>query len=244
MSPKINCIIIEDELPASILLEMHIEKFDFLALKGKFVSAASASGILKKQKIDLIFLDINLPEKSGIEFAKTLPHDIAIIFTTAYTEHAIDGYNLEAIDYIAKPISFERFSKAVNKFLKIQKQAYAVADIQATEKPFIFVKCERRMLKFYLEDILYFESQGNYLLIYTQTDTFKTYQSITEMNEKLPESLFCRIHRSFLVATDKITAFNRHGVMIQNKELPIGRRYLLLVTQLLDSLINSKKRLV
>lgn len=240
MVPKINCIIIEDELHASILLEMHIAKFDFLTLKGKFMSASSASGILKTQKIDLIFLDINLPEKSGIEFAKTLPPDIAVIFTTAYIEHAIDGFDLDAIDYIAKPISFERFSKAVSKFLKVQKQTLAVDDIQETEKPFIFVKCERRMFKFYLDDILYFESQGNYLLLYTQTDSFKTYQSISEMNEKLPEGLFFRIHRSFLVAINKITAFNRNSVTIQNKELPIGRLYLSSATQLLGSLVKNK----
>jgi DNA-binding LytR/AlgR family response regulator len=239
MLSKINCIIIEDELPASILLEMHIAKFDFLVLKGKFMSATSASNFLKNNSIDLIFLDINLPEKSGIEFAKTLPSEINIIFTTAYTEHAIDGFNLEAIDYIAKPISLERFSKAINKVLKIQKQNLTTASIPETEKPFVFVKCERRMLKFYLDDILYFESQGNYLLIYTKLgNNYKAYLSISEMNEKLPEELFCRVHRSFLVAIDKITAFNRTTVTVENKQLPIGRVYLTTVTHLLQSLVT------
>ena len=122
MTPtRINCIIIEDELPASILLEMHVAKFDFLDLKGKFMSTSSALNSIKTQKIDLLFLDINLPGKSGVEFAKSLPKDIGIIFTTANPEYALEGFELEAIDYLLKPISLERFSKAINKYCKIQK---------------------------------------------------------------------------------------------------------------------------
>jgi DNA-binding LytR/AlgR family response regulator len=228
MTPtRISCIIIEDELPASILLEMHISKFDFLDLKGKFISTNSALNILKTQKIDLLFLDINLPGKSGIEFAKSLPKDIGIIFTTANPEYAVEGFELEAVDYLLKPISLDRFSKAVQKYSKILKinQTIELQDLAETERHFLFVKYERRMLKLYLDDILYFESQGNYLLIHTETDCFKTHQSITEMIEKLPDGLFCRIHRSFLITLKKVTQFNSRTVTIKNKVLPIGRLY-------------------
>lgn len=235
---RVNCIIIEDELPASILLELHIAKFDFLDLKGKFTSVSVAQNILKTQKIDLVFLDINLPGKSGIEFAQTVHPETAIIFTTAYTEYAIEGFELEAIDYILKPISFERFAKAINKYSKIRELNEIVihSKKQEIENPFIFVKCERKMVKVFLDEIDYFESQGNYLLIYTATDCYKTYQSIAEMEEKLPEGLFCRIHRSFVVSIKKISGFNTNLVHIKNKQLPIGRLYQSIVSNLLNSL--------
>jgi len=241
MSTKINCIIIEDELPASILLEMHIAKLDFLNLKGKFMSVNSAQNILKTQKIDLIFLDINLPGKSGIEFAALLPRDIGIIFATANPEYAIEGFEMEAVDYLLKPISFERFSKAVGKYCKIQKSNQVIlhSEKQESERPFIFIKCERKMLKLFLDEIDYLESQGNYLLIFTETGCYKTYQSITEMEEKLPEGLFCRIHRSFLIAIKKVAILSSSSVTIQNKQLPIGRFYSKSTTRLLQSIIKK-----
>ncbi|MFV8326176.1 LytR/AlgR family response regulator transcription factor [Flavobacterium sp. ZS1P14] len=242
MTPtRINCIIIEDELPASILLEMHIAKFDFLELKGKFMSTNNALNILKTQKIALLFLDINLPGKSGIEFAKSLPKDIGIIFTTANPHYAVDGFELEAIDYLLKPISLERFSKAIHKYCKIQKtyQEFEQLGQAQTERSFIFVKCERKTLKLFLDEIHYFESQGNYLLIHTETDCFKTYQSIGEMIEKLPEGLFCRIHRSFLITLKKVSQFNSRTVTIQNKELPIGRLYASKTNALLQSIAKN-----
>lgn len=242
MTPtRINCIIIEDELPASILLEMHIAKFDFLELKGKFMSTNNALNLLKTQKIALLFLDINLPGKSGIEFAKSLPKDIGIIFTTANPHYAVEGFELEAIDYLLKPISLERFSKAIHKYCKTQKtnQAFEQLGQVQTERSFIFVKCERKTLKLFLDEINYFESQGNYLLIHTKTDCFKTYQSIAQMIEKLPEGLFCRIHRSFLIALQKVSQFNSRTVTIQNKELPIGRLYASKTNALLQSIAKN-----
>ncbi|PZX93255.1 DNA-binding response regulator [Flavobacterium aquariorum] len=239
MTPtRINCIIIEDELPASILLEMHIAKFDFLDLKGKFMSTNNALNLLKIQKIDLLFLDINLPGKSGIEFAKSLPKDIGIIFTTANPHYAVEGFELEAIDYLLKPISFDRFSKAIQKYCKTQKtnQEFEQLSKAETERPFIFVKCERKTLKLYLDEIDYFESQGNYLLIHTEKDCFKTHQSITEMIEKLPEGIFYRIHRSFLITLKKVNQFSSRTVTIKNKVLPIGRLYASKTNDLLQSI--------
>ncbi|PXY46674.1 LytR/AlgR family response regulator transcription factor [Flavobacterium hydrophilum] len=236
----INCIIIEDELPASILLELHIAKFDFLDLKGKFSSVSGVQNILKTQKIDLIFLDINLPGKSGIEFARSINPETAVIFTTAYTEYAVEGFELEAVDYILKPISYERFVKAINKFSKTRElnEIVLLAKKTEAENPFIFVKCERKMVKFFLDEIDYFESQGNYLMIYTETNSYKTYQSISEMEERLPEGLFCRIHRSFLVAIKKVNNFKANSLQIGNKQLPIGRLYSSAVFSLLNSYIK------
>ena len=133
-------------------------RWQFLDLKGKFMSTGNASTLLKTQKIDLLFLDINLPGRSGIEFAKSLPKDIGIIFTTANPQYAIEGFELEAIDYLLKPISLERFSKAIHKYCKIQKtnQEFEQLTQAETERPFIFVKCERKTLKFYLDEIDYF----------------------------------------------------------------------------------------
>ncbi|POY37178.1 DNA-binding response regulator [Solitalea longa] len=239
MLPSFNCIIIEDELPASRLLEMHIAKHPSLSLKGSFVSTLHALSTLKREKIDLVFLDINLPGKSGVDFAKTLVGNTSVIFTTAYAEHAVHGFDLDAIDYILKPISFERFSKAIDKFYKTRNLVPAAETVPVlpVEKPFIFVKCERKMMKLFLEEIHYVESQGNYLLIYTDKGYFKTYQSITEMEEKLPENTFCRIHRSFLVSISKIKAFNSNSVTVQNKQLSIGRLYSASTSKLLQSLI-------
>ena len=237
----INCIIIEDELPASILLELHISKFDFLNLSGKFTNVAAAQNFLKTQKIDLIFLDINLPGKSGIEFARNMLPETAIIFTTAYTEYAVEGFELEAVDYVLKPVSYERFTKAINKYSKMRElnEIILLSKKQETKTPFIFVKCERKMVKLFLYEIDYFESQGNYLLIYTETNSYKTYQSIMEMEEKLPDVLFCRIHRSFLVSIQKITRFNTNNVHIGNKQLPIGRLYATAVSVSLNSFIKN-----
>lgn len=241
MSTNINCIIIEDELPASILLEMHIAKLDFLDLKGKFMSVSSAQNILKTQKIDLILLDINLPGKSGIEFAKSLPKDIGIIFTTANSEHAVEGFELEAVDYLLKPISFERFSIAIDKYCKIKRSNQVIlnSEKEESERLFVFVKCERKMLKFFLDEIDYFESRGNYLIIYAENKSYKTHQSLIEMEEKLPEKIFLRTHRSFLIAVKKVKQFNSSSVTIQNKQLPIGRLYASKANELLQLIVKN-----
>jgi DNA-binding LytR/AlgR family response regulator len=237
MTPsRINCIIIEDELPASILLEMHISKFDFLDLKGKFTSTNKALNLLRTEKIDLLFLDINLPGKSGIEFVKSSQTEVGIIFTTADPQYAIEGFELDAIDYLLKPISLDRFTKAIHKYSKIKaNQDFDVLKQEENENAFIFVKCERKTRKIYLHEIDYFESQGNYLLIHTESNCFKIHLSITQMIEKLPEGLFCRIHRSFIVPLKKVTQFNSRSVTIRNKILPIGRLYSGSTTKCLQS---------
>ena len=237
---EINCIIIEDELPASMVLEMHISKIAFLHLQAKFSSVAAALPLINTAKVNLIFLDINLPGISGNHFAKSLNSSLAVIFTTAYTEYAVESFELDAVDYLLKPISFERFTKAINRYLKYHK--HSITQIETAdkiiEKPFVFVKSERRMVKIFLDEILYLEAQRNYLSIYMENEVHKVYQSIAEMEDKLPEGSFVRIHRSFLISLSKVKAYTGSHVVIQKQEVPIGRLYGTAVKSILKSIIK------
>ncbi len=235
---KFNCIIIEDEMPAAELLELYISNIDFLELKGKFSNATQALNIINTNKIDLLFLDINLPRISGIDFIKSLNPAPNAIFTTAYSEYAVESFNIEAIDYLLKPISFERFVKAVNRFLKLKNaKSEGIVNItsHANEKAFIFIKCEKKMVKLILDEILYFESQKNYLLIHTEKEVYRAHHSISEMEEKIPEESFIRVHRSFIVALDKIKSYTSNYVEIGKEKIPIGRLYLMSTTGILKN---------
>jgi DNA-binding LytR/AlgR family response regulator len=240
LSNEINCIIIEDELPASVVLEIHISKIPFLHLKGKFSTAVKALPVINAGKINLIFLDINLPGIPGVHFAKSLHSSVAVIFTTAYTEYAVESFELDAIDYLLKPISFERFTKAINRYLKYHNHSITQIGTpgKMMEKPFVFVKSERRMVKIFLDEILYLEAQRNYLLIYMENEVHRAYQSISQMEEKLPEGSFVRIHRSFLISISRVKAYTSSHVVIQQQEIPIGRLYSSAVEGILKSIIK------
>jgi DNA-binding LytR/AlgR family response regulator len=229
-----NCIIIEDERNAAIVLEHHIKQFPSLLLTGKFSSVSLAANILNNKEVDLIFLDINLPGTSGIDFAKTTTVKPAIIFTTAYPNYAIEGFDVDAVDYLLKPISFERFSKAVNKFLWQNQQQVVDVKEKAAERQFVFVKCDRRLIKIFIDEILYLEAQRNALIIFTKDETCKTYHSIAEMEERLPAGLFLRVHRSFIIALDKVESFSASTVVTQQHEVPIGRLYRKAVLEVLQ----------
>ena len=237
---EINCIIIEDELPASTILEMYISKIPFLHLKGKFSSVIKAVPIIDTEKINLIFLDINLPGISGIHFARSLNSSIAIIFTTAYTDYAVEGFELDVIDYLLKPISFERFTKAINRFLKYHK--HNITQIETADKivemPFVFVRSERRMVKIFLDEILYLEAQRNYLLIYVENEVHRVYHSIAEIEEKLPEASFIRVHRSFLISLTKVEAYTSSYIVIQKQHIPIGRLYSKVIQGILKTIVK------
>ncbi len=223
---SINCIIVEDEKPASDILELYISNVEFLHLKGIFTSATQAIKFLGTEKVDLIFSDINLPGISGISFIKSLTPAPNVIFTTAYPEYAVEGFALEAVDYLLKPIAFERFIKSINRFMKLNLHSSpAIVAESEKESPFIFVKCDKKMVKIFLEDILFFEAQKNYLMISTEKGEFRTYISISEMEEKIPDQMFIRIHRSFIVALKKIESFSHTFVEIKKNTIPIGRHY-------------------
>jgi DNA-binding LytR/AlgR family response regulator len=227
MSTIINCIIIEDERPASEILQQYVSRVSFLQLKGVFTNATQALTLINEGKVELIFLDINLPGISGLDFMRMLNPPPGVILTTAHAEHAVESFELEAVDYLLKPFSYERFVKSINRFLKLRKLDSLNIQLQPTAKPrpFIFIKAEKKMVKIFLDEILYFEAQRNYLLVTTTNDCLLTYHSITQMEERLPEKIFLRIHRSFIVALDKITGYSSSAVFINKKEIPIGKNY-------------------
>jgi len=243
MVDKITCIIIEDEAPAAEILESYIAKVDFMVLRKSFGNITQALPLLNAEEIDLIFLDINLPGISGLSFAKTLNNSAGVIFTTAFPDYAVEGFELDAIDYLLKPISFERFIKAINKFLKAKAIEKRIENnvIEKEERAFIVIKSDRRMVKIFLDDILYFEAQKNYLNIVTPIETYRTYQSISDMEEKIPAQLFLRVHRSFIVSLNKIIGYSGSSIEISEKsKIPIGRQYKPSIFDIIKSLHRSK----
>lgn len=221
-----KCLLVDDEPPAIRILENYIANVEQLELAGTCTNAFQAMDLLQKQKIDLLFLDINMPKLSGIGLVKTLRHPPKVIFTTAYKEHAADAFDLDAVDYLLKPVSFERFLRAVNKVIHTSKPP--VPENAATEnnQRFLYFRADRKMVKLFLEEIVYVESLKDYVRIHRQEGKpLVVKQSISTMEELLPQNLFVRIHRSFIVAVNKITAFTNHDVEIGSTEIPIGRLY-------------------
>jgi DNA-binding LytR/AlgR family response regulator len=219
--PKTKCIIVDDESIAQDILEEYISRVDELKLVGKCNSAIEAYNLLQLQRIDLIFLDIQMPELTGIDFLSSLSNPPKVIFTTAYSEYAIKGFELEAIDYLLKPISFERFLKAVNKVLK-NKIENNLLDNQGA---FIYLKSDAMMVKVELNKIDYIESVRNCIHVHMGDKEIVSYISISSIEERLSSDKFLRIHRSFIVSRDKIEAFSQNLVQVNGKKLPIGRNY-------------------
>jgi len=198
-----------------------------------------AFDVLKKEKIDLIFLDIQMPKLNRIDFIKALSPAPKVIFTTAYREYAIESYELDVVDYLLKPIAFNRFLMAVNKAMcdgAEEKEIKELPTVLTSEDPpYIFLKADRKMVKIYLKDILYIESLKDYVRIKTSSKEIISLQKISYLEQKLPEDCFIRIHRSFIVPIKKIEAFSNHTVEVEGKELPIGRNYKAAVLALLNN---------
>lgn len=216
---KINCLLVDDEPLALDLLETYVSRTPFLKCLKRCSSAIEAMGVLHSQQVDLIFLDIQMPEWTGIEFSKVIEKNTRIIFTTAFNEYAIDGYKVNALDYLLKPFNYEEFLNAANK----AKEWYAL--IQATKsaspntnKDFIFVKSEYRQLKVDLDDVIYFEGMKDYIKIWLteQTKPILSIISLKALMGELPAEKFRRIHRSYIIALDKIKAVERSGVIMSN----------------------------
>ena len=220
-----KCLIVDDEPPAIKIIETYIGLAEGLKLEGSCHNAFEAIKLLKAVPIDLLFLDIHMPKLLGTSFLKTLSHPPKVIFTTAYKEYATDAFDLDAVDYLLKPISLERFLKAVNKLTNREVPPSENA-ISHEQNGFVYFRAQRKMIKVFLDDILYVESVKDYVKIYRQDNsTLMVKQGITTLEAILPVSSFVRIHRSFIVATNKITAFTAQDVEIGQKELPVGRLY-------------------
>ncbi len=227
MSKIINCIIVDDEPIAREILETHLQKIDAINIIASCKNVIEAFNEINRDKVDLIFLDINMPEISGLSFAKSINPAIKIIFTTAYREYAIDGFNLQVVDYLLKPISFNRLMQAVNKYLGENRncQNTEVLNVESEISNFIFVRSDRKMVKINFSDINFIESLSDYIKIHLDDKTIVTRETITSIEVKLPKNNFLRIHRSFIVALSKITSFTNELVEVNGKALSISRSY-------------------
>ncbi|REC46623.1 LytR/AlgR family response regulator transcription factor [Chryseobacterium pennipullorum] len=212
----INCIIVDDEPLAALLLENHISKIGHLKLKGKAENAMDAYKILQNQTIDLMFLDIQMPDLNGINFLKSLSQKPKTIFTTAYRDFAIEGFELEAVDYLLKPITFERFFKSVERILRT---------VPETEEDFIMIKTERMHRKIQLSEIMYIESQGNDIKVVLAKESFISKNKTADLEVILSEKGFIRVHRSFIINSRFVTAFSTHEILLGSHQIPVGRSY-------------------
>ncbi|RPD43210.1 LytR/AlgR family response regulator transcription factor [Chitinophaga barathri] len=225
---KFNCIIVEDEPLAAEVLCDYIRQVPFLELKAVCADAIFAMEVLQREQVHLIFLDIHLPKLKGFAFIKALKHPPQIIITTAYQEYALEGYELNVTDYLLKPIEFSRFLTAVNKVRQQPLPAPAAplpARVTPPERAYLFFNVSKKKVKVYLDEILYIESLKEYIGITTHKQTILTKFQLGEIEELLARNNFIRIHRSFIVAKDKIDAFTATDIEINGKPIPIGRSY-------------------
>ncbi|RFS18352.1 LytTR family DNA-binding domain-containing protein [Emticicia sp. C21] len=219
---KFNCIIVEDEPLAAEILQDYVMQIPFLQLKAVCDNAILATEILRSHSIDLIFLDINLPKLKGLDFIKTLQNPPCIILTTAYHEYALQGYEHNVLDYLLKPIEFSRFLKAVNK---LTFPTVVTSPIATEDRKYHFFNVNKKMVKVFFDEILYIESQREYVKITSKTQTILTKLPLSEIEALLPNENFLRVHRSFIVAKNKIEAYSATDVDIAGKQIPIGRGY-------------------
>jgi len=237
MSRIIQCLIVDDEPMAREILENHLSKIDSVNVVASCKNAIDAFNAISANKVDVIFLDINMPEISGLSFAKSINKKIKIIFTTAYREYAVDGFDLQAVDYLLKPISFDRLFQSINKYIAEYISSDLPKDHQIKEEQsdFIFVRSDRKMIKVNFAEILYIESLGDYVKIILDAKNIVTRETISNIEAKLPKNRFLRTHRSFIVSIKQIVSFTYEYIEINKKAIPISRSY---KTSVLNKLEN------
>ncbi|HMG92286.1 MAG TPA: LytTR family DNA-binding domain-containing protein [Chryseolinea sp.] len=221
---NLSCIIVEDEPLAAKVLTDYIAQVPFLDLKGTFKDAILAADFLRTNTVDLMFLDIHLPKLKGMAFLKTLSHPPAVIITTAYHQYAVEGFDLNVTDYLLKPIEFERFLTAVSK-LKPGKVVASGRDDHETVKDYLFLNVQKKKVKVLFSEILYIESQREYVKVVTEKKEHLSKISTHEIEELLPSTQFKRIHRSFIVALNKIESYTTDAVEVNGISIPVGREY-------------------
>ena len=236
---KIRCLLVDDEPLALEVLQSHISNCNGLEVAGICKNALEALDILHEKQVDLIFLDIKMPTLLGTELLKSLSNPPKVIFVTAYREFAMDGYELDAIDYLLKPVSFERFLKAVSKVKRLMGHDYILQAEESKKNPvaFVYMKVDKSMQKVFVNEILYVESRRDYVKIFLATGkSFLAKQSISSTINLLSEQSFLRVHRSFLVSVNKITGYNNNDIQLGSIEIPIGKLY----KQQVMEAVNSK----
>lgn len=222
-----KAIIVDDEPLALDILETYLERIPTVQLVARCNNALEALDVLQKAEADLIFLDIEMPQLTGIDFMKSLANPPQVIFTTAYSNYALDGYELNITDYLLKPISFDRFMKAINKAMKQNKRAQA-AEKHANESEkadFIFVKADKKLIKIKYEEIFYIEGLKDYVILHTPNGRIVTLQTMKSLEVKLPDELFKRVHRSYIAQLGQIDAVMGNMLEVNGKHIPIGKSY-------------------
>lgn len=231
---KMNCIAVDDELLALKKIERYAGKIDYLNLMGTFDNALSTFSYLRENKVDLIFLDIQMDEFTGIQLLETIKDPPLVILTTAFDEYALKAYELDVLDYLLKPIPFERFIKAVEKayarFLKDENHKVPAPAVQASKQQtdnadFTFIKSGNKTIKVYFDKILYIEGQRDYLQIHTQDNKIMTLLNFKKMQELLDEQKFIRVHKSYIIAIDKIDYIENNAIKIKDKLIPVSSTY-------------------
>ncbi|WP_298897209.1 LytTR family DNA-binding domain-containing protein [uncultured Psychroserpens sp.] len=221
----INCLIVDDEAIAREIIETHLSNIENIHVLASCSSAIEAFNYISNHTIDLVFLDINMPEISGISFAKSINTDIKVIFTTAYRDYAVEGFELKAVDYLLKPISFERLQKAIHNYFEIYGKTEEKTAPAIEESNFMFVRSERKMIKIDYEAIIFIESYSDYLKIHLDDKIIVTRETISAIEAKLPKLQFLRIHRSYIISINSIQSFTNEHITISNQSLPISRSY-------------------
>jgi DNA-binding LytR/AlgR family response regulator len=232
---KFKYLIVDDEPLARKLIASHVAKIDGLECVGECSNAIEASNVLRSKQVDLIFLDIQMPEISGLQLAGSLKNPPSIILTTAFRDFAPEAFDLDVVDYLLKPISFERLLKAVNRFFDSEvDKAKIIVDPSKKDDAFILIKADRKIHKLAVQDILYIESLDNYVKIFGSDKVLITRENITALDDRLPYPPFVRIHRSFIVNSAWVKTVSNEGVGITGKELPFGRAFKKLALSLLS----------
>lgn len=221
-----NCIAVDDEPLALDIIEAYVTKHPELTLVARCNNAAEASEVLKKHKVDLMFLDIQMPEITGLSFVKSLEHKPLFMFTTAYPDYALEGFELDAIDYLLKPIAYDRFEKGVEKALEYYKikQNSDVAESELENEHF-FVKANQKLIKLSYSEIYYVEAFADYVKIFLADKKIVTLQTMKNMERKLPPEMFSRVHRSFIVNRKHVASFSTSVCEVNEVKIPIGKNY-------------------
>jgi DNA-binding LytR/AlgR family response regulator len=228
MDRTIHCLIVDDELIAREVLEKHLADIGFVYVVGSCKNAVEAINVLSSEKVDLIFLDISMPEISGLALAKTINPNIKVIFTTAYREYAVEGFDLQAVDYLLKPISCDRLLQAIYKYRGEsgpEQDTIRAKDTIAEKSDYFYIRADRKMVRINFPDVLYIESLADYVKIHMEGKTVVTRDTLSGIESRLPHNDFIRIHRSFIVSIGKIDSFTSEFVEIAGDQLPISRSY-------------------
>lgn len=223
---NINCIIIDDDPLAIKIIEKYLRQFHNFNIVETFNNPIAAITTIEKDDIDVIFLDIHLSKINGLEFVKTLDPKPNIVITTAYREYAVESYEIDVLDYLIKPIPFNRFLKAINKITqKVYTQKSNEKDNELENESYIFLKVDKKLVKIKFNAIFYIESLKDYIKIFTDNGDYIVHKSLTSITEELPKKKFIRIHRSYTIAIDKVVSVEGNLVEIASKKIPIGRKY-------------------